>query len=156
VKGADKLIQSAGEDELLRIVNTYSRMLLHIASSRLRNASDAEDAVQDVFLTLVRKSTVFGSAEHEKAWLIRCVINRANDMRRKSEAKNVPLDEAFLPQEDHESSLLEEVRSLPDKYACVIHLYYYEGYSIAEIAKILHLPSATVGTRLARARKLLK
>ena len=53
-------------------------------------------------------------------------------------------------------SLVSAVRALPDKYSAVIHLYYYEGYSIKEIAKTLGLPAATVGTRLARGRERLR
>ena len=52
--------------------------------------------------------------------------------------------------------LLSAVQALPEKYSTVIHLYYYEGYSIKEIAMTLSLPSPTVGTRLARARERLK
>ena len=48
------------------------------------------------------------------------------------------------------------VRALPEKYGAVIYLHYYEGYSMKEIAKALGVPSATVGTRLARGRKLLR
>ena len=58
------------------------------------------------------------------------------------------------PEED--DSLLASVQALPDKYAAVIHLYYYEGYSMKEIAKTLGVPTATVGTRLARGRERLR
>ena len=55
-----------------------------------------------------------------------------------------------------ESALLDAVRSLPEKYSAVIHLHYYEGYSIREIAKLLGVPAPTVGTRLARGRERLR
>ena len=52
--------------------------------------------------------------------------------------------------------VLALVLALPEKYSTIIHLYYYEGYSIKEIADILRLPPATVGTRLARGRAQLR
>ena len=52
--------------------------------------------------------------------------------------------------------LLSAVRALPDKYGAIIHLHYYEGYTIEEIAKLLRVPAATVGTRLSRGRERLK
>ena len=55
-----------------------------------------------------------------------------------------------------ESALLDAVRALPEKYSAVIHLHYYEGYSIREIAKLLGVPAPTVGTRLARGRERLR
>ncbi len=58
-------------------------MLVRLAASRLDSVADAEDAVQDVFCTLVSKKLVFVDPEYEKAWLIRATINRASDLRRR-------------------------------------------------------------------------
>ena len=58
--------------------------------------------------------------------------------------------------EDPAPTLLSAVQALPEAYSAVIHLYYYEGYSIKEIAKLLRLPASTVGTRLARGRERLR
>ena len=58
--------------------------------------------------------------------------------------------------EDNVPTLLSAVQALPEAYSAVIHLYYYEGYSIKEIAKLLRLPASTVGTRLARGRERLR
>ena len=146
-----------GTDETIRhIVSEYSPMLLRLACTRL-DAADAEDAVQETFLRLLTARPVFRDAEHEKAWLIRTTLHRASDIRRAAEKRNVPLEEAALAAAPEESEeLLSAVRSLPEKYSAVIHLYYYEGYSIKEIAKMLGLPAPTVGTRLARGRERLR
>lgn len=149
---------SFGTDEIIsRIVERYSSMLLHLAATRLDSPADAEDAVQEVFLKLLTARPVFRDSEHEKAWLIRTTLHRASDIRRSAEHRNLPLEETAEPaaQEDP-LSLVSAVRALPDKYSAVIHLYYYEGYSIKEIAKTLGLPAATVGTRLARGRERLR
>ena len=149
---------SFGTDEIIsRTVEQYSSMLLHLAASRLDSPADAEDAVQEVFLKLLTAHPVFRDDAHEKAWLIRATLHRASDIRRSAERRNLPLEEAAVPAVQEDAlDLLSAVRALPDKYSAVIHLYYYEGYSIKEIARTLGLPAATVGTRLARGRERLR
>lgn len=142
--------------EICRIVEQYSPMLLHLACTRLQSPADAEDAVQEVFLRLLAARPRFRDAEHEKAWLIRTTIHRASDIRRAAERRNVPLDGTESVQAPSSGrELLSALRELPEKYSAVIHLYYYEGYSIKEIAGLLGLPVSTVGTRLARGREQL-
>ena len=145
------------EEQISRLVAEYSPMLLRLACTRLRDAADAEDAVQEVFLRLLTLRPVFRDAEHEKAWLIRATLHRAADLQRAAAKRNVPLEEAALAAApEPESALRDAVRALPEKYSAVIHLYYYEGYSIREIAKLLGVPAPTVGTRLARGRERLR
>ena len=138
-----------------RLVDTYGDLLLRLASSRLRGAADAQDAVQEVFLYLLEHEVTFKSEAHEKAWLIRVTVNVAKNML-KAASHTEPLEEntAFVYEEYSET--LNAVLSLPLKYRTVLHLYYYEGYSIKEIAAILEIPSATVGTILARGREKLR
>ena len=150
-------MNTEGADVLMcRIVRSYADMLLHLAYSRLQSEADAEDCVQEVYLKLLRYQPDFRDAEHEKAWLIRATIHQAADMRRAKSRQNLPLEEASTVCADGPSDLLSCVRALPDRYAVVIHLHYYEGYKLSEIAKLLALPTATVGTRLARGRARLK
>lgn len=150
---------SFGTDECIsRIVTQYSSTLLRVAMTRLSSPADAEDAVQEVFLRLLTAKPHFRDGEHEKAWLIRATIQRAADIRRSRERQNLPLEEAEVvaAPEEGNSELLSAIQALPEKYSSAIHLYYYEGYSIQEIAKTLGLPSPTVGTRLSRGRERLK
>ena len=145
------------EQELRRMVETYSPMLLRAALTRVSTPADAEDAVQDVFLRVLTHAPRFRDREHEKAWLLRATLNRASDIRRRRR-DDAPLDElvnAARETPDY-GPLLSAVRSLPEAYSAVIHLYYYEGYSIKEIARLLALPVPTVGTRLARGRERLR
>ena len=137
------------------IVRKYSPALLRAAFSVLRNAADAQDAAQEAFLRLLEKRPAFNDEQHEKAWLIRVTINAAKNMR-SAAARREPLEEntAFVYEEYSET--LNAVLSLPVKYRTVIHLYYYEGYSIKEIAAILDIPEATAGTQLARGREKLR
>jgi RNA polymerase sigma-70 factor (ECF subfamily) len=156
MKGVEAMYLLGTDEYIRRVVAQYSQLLLRIAFTRLKSVSDAEDAVQEVFLKLITKQPHFRGAEHEKAWLIRAAINLSCDMLRSSSRKDAPLDENVLPPQDENSQLLSAVQSLPEKYSTVLHLFYYEGYSIKEIARILALPAATVGTRLSRAKAQLK
>ena len=145
------------EQDLHRVVDTYSPMLLRAALTRAPSPADAEDVVQDVFLRLLTYRPRFRDGEHEKAWLLRATLNRASDLRR-GRRDDVPLEEAAkaAAEAPDYGPLLSAVRSLPEAYSAVIHLYYYEGYSIKEIARLLALPVPTVGTRLARGRERLR
>ena len=146
------------QETICRIVEEYSDMLLRLACTRLGSTQDAEDAVQEVFLSLLTSRPVFRDAGHEKAWLIRATLHRASDIRRRAEKRNVPLEAAenSPARAEEGDGLLSAVRALPQKYSSVIHLHYYEGYSIQEISKLLGLPAPTVGTRLARGRERLR
>lgn len=159
VKGDEKMQPSGTDEQIERIVTEYSPMLLRLAGTRLSCTADAEDAVQEVFLKLVSSSLVFRDAEHEKAWLIRTTLHRASDIRRRAERKNLPLEEAAeaaAPEPMESDYVLDAVRALPEKYGAALYLHYYEGYSAKEIGKLLGLPAATVGTRLARGRERLR
>ena len=137
------------------IVRKYSPALLRAAFSVLRNAADAQDAAQEAFLKLLQKRPAFHDEEHEKAWLIRVTVNAAKNMYKAARrTESLEESDAYVYQEYSET--LNAVLSLPLKYRTVIHLYYYEGYSIKEIAAILEIPAATVGTLLARGREKLR
>ena len=150
------------EDRIERLVCEYGRMLVRLAASRLDSVADAEDAVQDVFCTLVSKKLVFVDPEYEKAWLIRATINRARAVRPRTEPRQVPREAAravpgrSAQTERRGREMLACVRALPEKYAVVLHLHYYEGCGLREIGVMLRVPAATVGTRLARGRARLK
>ena len=151
------MVSTGTEETVCRLVREYSDMLLHLACTRLSSVSDAEDAVQEVFLRLLAAPVSFRDAGHEKAWLIRTTLHRASDIRRQAEKRNLPLEEAAqTAAPEPGTDLLQAVQALPEKYGAVIHLHYYEGYSIREIGTLLDLPAATVGTRLARGRERLR
>ncbi|MDL2323853.1 sigma-70 family RNA polymerase sigma factor [Ruminococcaceae bacterium OttesenSCG-928-A16] len=146
------------EQKIERIVDEYSSTLLRVALNQTSNKTDAEDAVQTVFLKLLRLNPEFASAEHEKAWLIRVTVNQCKDMMRSGwNKKTTAMDEtlAETEQDDH-FEVLNVVRTLPEKYRTVVYLYYFEGYSTAEIAALLETRQGTVESRLHRARAKLR
>ena len=144
------------QEEMKRVVEEYSSALLRAAYSLLKNREDAEDAVQEAFLRYMERAPEFASREHEKAWLLRVTVNIGkNHLASAWSRKRAELHEDIPALEPEERELLELVLTLPAKYRAVIHLYYYEGYSLPEISQILRSPLSTVTTRLSRARKRL-
>ena len=125
-----------------------------------KNAADAEDAAQEALLRYHVSEKQFESGEHIRAWLIRVAINCAKNASRSFWRRNtVPLEDYMetLEFDSGESrEIFEAVMGLPEKYRLVIHLYYYEDYTVAEIAGILGLTQSNVKVRLNRGRKLLK
>lgn len=144
-----------GEEYIEKTVRAYSKSMLNVAYALLGSVPDAEDAVQEAFIRLLEKTPDFKNAEHEKAWLLRVTINISKNMLKASNRKNLPFC-ADIPYDQNNTEILQCVMKLEKKYRTIIHLYYYEDYSIKEIATILNLPTSTVGTRLSRGRKILK
>ena len=145
--------------EAERLVDTYADLILRLSYTYLNHTQDAQDICQTVFLKLLEKAPAFQSPEHEKAWIIRTTANACKDLLKSHWRKtSVPLEAAAAvpaPQAE-EGSLLAAVNLLPPQYRAVIYLYYYEGYSAKEIARLLGSNPATVSTRLRRGRARLK
>jgi len=166
VKGVALIIQIGAEqhshahDETIQTaVAEYSAMLYRIAFHQLRSAADAEDAVQSTFVKWLERKAPFDSEDHQKAWLIRTVISRSRHLLDSAWfRRTVPLD--TLPEDtaapDPGNGVLDEVLRLPPKLRTAVYLYYYEGYKVKEISRILGVGEPTVQSRLRRAREKLK
>lgn len=144
--------------EAERLVNAYSDLILRVSYTWLKSAQDGEDICQTVLLKLLTEGRAFDSPEHEKAWVVRAAINACKDELRAFRRKTVPLEE--IPEapapEPPQSDLLEAVMALPGKYREAIYLFYYEGYSIGEIAALTGRSGAAVSAHLSRGRKKLR
>lgn len=138
----------------------YQDNLYILAFNICKNAEDAKDVVQDTFMQYHMIKKEFENEQHIRAWLIRVTVNKAKNMNRTFWRKNkVSLEEymdtlEFATPESGE--LFETVMRLPEKYRIVVHLFYYEDYSVHEIADILKLSESNVKVRLSRARVLLR
>lgn len=148
------------DEEITRIYHRHVDMVYRICFSYMKNQTDTEDLVQETFLKLMTCKKQFESERHEKAWLIITASNACKDALRHWSRKTKSMEESDLPAEPEEKAedtgVLEAVLALPDKYKTPVYLYYYEEYSTAEIAQILHCPQSTVRNWLSRAQKLLK
>lgn len=159
MRTGDYNLYEFGTDEYINnILSRYTQTLVRLSYTYVKNICDAEDIAQDVFVALLRQKQPFESDEYEKAWLIRTTINKSkNYLKSGWVQRTVPLEEDIPAEgDDGSSALLEAVLSLPEKYRTAIHLHYYDGYTINEIASIMKKKSATVGTWLARGRELLR
>lgn len=146
-----------GVVDIERVVEAYSDMLLRVALHYTKNQSDAEDAVQTVFLKLLKIAPTFASEEHEKAWLIRVTANQCKDLLRSAwKRKTGALEDVHAAPQEKGFEVLSVVRELPEKYRDTVYLYYYEGYSTAEIAGMLGVAPGTIESRLHRARARLR
>ncbi len=138
----------------------YKDRLFTIALNICQNPADADDAVQDVFIKYYSLNKEFDDETHLKAWLIRVTINRAKDITssfwRKHRETLEEYMETLVFEEPEDGRLFEAVIKLPEKYRIAIHLYYYEEYSVREIADILKSRESTVKSQLSRGRKLLR
>ena len=125
------------------LIDDYQNNLYAIAFNICKNPSDAQDVVQDTFIQYYTIKKEFEDEQHLRAWLIRVAINKAKNMTLTFwHQHKVSLEEYMetLTFETPESeNLFEEVMKLPKKYRIVIHLFYYEDYSVKEIAEILKL-----------------
>lgn len=142
--------------EVARLYDTYSQDVYRLALSYLRSAEDAEDICHSVFLTLVEKDiTLF--AGQEKAWLLKCTANACkNHLKSFWQKHTEELTENIVFCDEKDRELWSVVGTLPPKYRAVVHLYYYEGYSQDEIARILGITRTAVQTRMQRARTMLE
>lgn len=145
------------EKQYIEIVEKYADMIYRIAYQKVLNRYDAEDIVQDVFVKLLSNKSYFRDEEHIKAWLIRVTINLCiNYNKSLARQKTVSVEQLDIPFTQQETGVLEELYLLPEDERNILYLYYYEGYKIREIAKILRQKQNTINSKLTRARNKLK
>ena len=154
--------ESAKQDEtaIEAIIQNQSDTVYKLAYSYTKNKYDADDIYQEVFLRFFKRKPEFQNEEHTKAWFIRTTINCckslyfSNWFKRTVVMEEIQNDTADILKE--EDSLFQAVMELPGKYREVIHLFYYEEYSVKEIARILKRSESSVTTQLNRGRSMLK
>lgn len=139
------------------IADRYIDTVYRLALSRTKSPQNAEDITQDVFVKLISANKKFENEEHLKAWLLRVTVNLTKDLFASAWFKrNTELDDDILYTPEEKSDLYYVVMNLPVKYRTVIHLHYYEGYSVEEISKITGAAAGTVKSQLHRGRSMIK
>lgn len=150
------------KQQIEALILKYEKTVYKLAYSYMKNKQDTDDVYQEVFLRFFRKKPEFESEEHEKAWFIRTTINCCKSYFLSGWVKRtMALEENTMGQEDsyemgERSELFYAVMDLPVKYRTVIHLFYYEGYTVKEIAELLDEKVTTITTRLSRGREQLR
>ena len=134
--------------------------LYRAAFAVCRNPQDAEDVVQETLLAYFRSDKEFESDEHIRAWLIRVAVNKAKNATvcfwRRNRRSLEDYMESLTFEDAGDRDLMDAVLRLPERYRIVLHLFYYEDYSIREIAELLNLGEGAVKSRLSRGRQQLR
>lgn len=142
------------------LVSMYQSSLFAIAFNVCKNVQDAEDIVQDTFIQYYISKKEFDNERHLRAWLIRVAVNKAKNVNRTFWRQNKLSLEDYMEsltfETPEDERLFETVMSLPEKYRIVIHLFYYEDYTVREIADILKLSESNIKVRLSRGREMLR
>jgi RNA polymerase sigma-70 factor (ECF subfamily) len=164
--------QSDGSAEaaIAALVETYAGTLYRVAFSVLRNAADAEDAVQETYLRVLRHQAQLSEIRDARVWLVRIVWNVVLDRKRRAKTKPETDDvselERVLPaagqsadqrvaSAQHHAHVLKAVEQLPAKERAVLMLSAFEELTSVEIAQVLETTESTVRSRLFRARNLM-
>ena len=138
----------------------YQNMVYRTALHALGSPQDAEDAVQEVFLRLFNHRGTFESEEHLRRWLLRVTVNCCRDTlkspwrKRRTSWEEIPEIPVFDRPE--QAALYREVMALPEKYRTALYLFYYEDYTVKEIAEAVGIKVSAATTRLSRAREALR
>ena len=136
----------------------YMDAIYRLAFSFLKSTVDADDVTQEVLLRLYRTDREFESEPHIKNWLMKVTVNECRKVWRRPFRAHENIDdyiEALVFEDRSCRDLFDAILRLDKVKRLTVVLYYVDGYSIKEIAEILDTPAATIGTRLARARKEL-
>lgn len=123
-----------------------------------KTLKDAEDILQETLIRYLQTMPELENASHEKAWLLKVAANLSkNRIDYNCVRQTDELEESLVAEKREDLRFVwEAVRTLPQKYREVIHLFYHEGYSAAQIAQILEARETTVRTNLRRGRLQLK
>ena len=149
--------QTVCADKFETAYDLYGKAVYRLAMVYLGRHADAEDVTQEVFVRLLYRAPGVANGDHEKRWLLRVTANLCKDQLKGFWRRQVTELEDTLPAAPpEEQEALAAVMALPQQYKLPIHLHYYEGYSVAEIAEILKLGQSAVKMRLKRGREMLK
>lgn len=147
------------KEEFTAFAEKYMDTIYRVAYSWTKNSDDANDVTQDVLIQLYKTTKEFESDSHVKNWLIKVTVNQCKMLFRSTWSKIEDIGEyadTLGFEEKSHLDLFRAVMNLDKKYRVPLLLFYYEGYSTAEIASILGIPEKTVSTRLFRAKARLK
>lgn len=147
------------------VIDKYADMVYRLALVQVKNPADADDIFQEVFVRLVSHIYKLQNWEHVKAWLIRVTVNCSKKHFSRFDNRNfTPIEEVEeegIEEEGYQKAegdgpVTEAVKKLSPKYRSVVHLFYFEEMSIAEIATATEQKETTVKSQLFRAREMLR
>lgn len=146
-------------EEIAQLYQRHFKMVYQICLMLMKSVPDAEDAAQTVFRRVMEREETFRDPEHEKAWLIVTARNTCRDQLKhwwRTRRESASVLDTLSWEQPETGAVWELVAALPEKHRLVLYLYYYQGYTTDEIAKLLGDNPSTVRSRLVQARKKLK
>lgn len=156
----ENFIRKAKPDETERLYQKYADMIYRIAFVRTLSAADSEDVLQEVFCRYIRSAPEFVDEGYQKAWFIRTAINCSKSLLTSAWRRHAVLGQdapAGIEQRmERDTEVYWAVMNLPQEHRTVVHLYYYEDCSVAQIANMTGLSQSAVKSRLLRAREELR
>ena len=149
------------------IYQLLSPKLYYVCLRYLKNDADAQDALQETFVTTYRKIDSFNGLGSFEGWIRRIAINqclaklRIDKKQLESESYDdrhlsIFEEDDYLQKEETEARLLRALKALPDGYRTILNLAVLEGYSHREIAELLNISESTSRSQLMRAKTALK
>lgn len=145
-----------------QIYKLFSSKLFSLCLKYSRNYAEAQDNLQDSFVTIFKKIDQFSGKGSLEGWMKRITINTALQRYRSTSVFNIvnedQIEDVAIEVEDDDISLdylLQIVQELPDRYRLVFNLYALDDYSHKEIADMMNISVGTSKSNLARARKIL-
>lgn len=150
--------RNAINEQAEHMMNSYGDAVLRLAYTYLHHMADAEEVLQDTLVQFLKIEPELATEEHEKAWLLHVAANLSKNRIKYNALRHTDeLMEELVSEERSDLSFVwDAVKALPEKFREVVHLFYFEGYQTAQIAKILNMKESTVRSNLARGREKLK
>ncbi len=155
-----KINDTKAQSELYKL---FSSKLFSVCLKYSRNYAEAEDNLQDAFLTIFKKIDQYKNKGSFEGWLKRVTINTVLQQYRNQKVFDIVnennIEEVDIEAEEEALSidyLLKIIQELPDRYRLVFNLYVLDGYSHKDIAEMLDINIGTSKSNLARARQILK
>ena len=155
--------QDQRREWLNQAITRWEKQILHLCFAYLGDIALAEDAVQETFFKAWKHYGGFRGEAGEKTWLMRIAMNTCRDLLKSSWTRNTDrsvtpdlLPEGSVPFEERDDTVTRAVMSLPPRLREATLLRWYQGLSLEEMTRVLHLPRSTVNYRLKKAKTMLK
>ncbi|WP_107839551.1 sigma-70 family RNA polymerase sigma factor [Metasolibacillus meyeri] len=162
--------EQTAEDVVEALMHMYGQSILQLVYAYVHNEAVAEDLTQEIFLKCYKALPTYKAKSSLKTWLWRIAINHAKDYLKSWHNQNIyTADDTVLHnvhsneeieqqiiQQDEDAALADAVMQLPVIYREVIYLFYFEEYTMKQIAALLQVNENTVKTRLRKGKALLR
>ena len=165
-----QLCKSGDQHAQMEVYNRYYKAMYNTAFRIVKDSFEAEDIMQDSFLTAFTKLDSLKEIKTFGSWLKRIVINNSiYHYKKNNKYDDVPLDDVLYKVEDHSgivendgytslkaTQILETMKSLKDNYRMGLTLHLIEGYDYEEICEIMNITNANCRTLISRAKESLR